>query len=354
MAIDVFSVVTLNRLLRETRPPNSYLAQTYFPLVQRDGAEDIAFEVVNDRARLTPFVSPLVAGQVVDSLGSEVKSFRPAYVKDLRRFNPHLPLRRMIGEGMGGTMSPEQRRLARLNIEMADQLDMLSRRWTVMISELLRTSAVTVTGEKYPTKVVNFGRNAGHTIALTSTARWGESGVEPIDDLEAWVDLILTNSGFVSRRITMDPKAWQLFTTSTKLGKQLETRRNTNVSITLDPTIQGQQTITDESRSVNARYRGAWGDLEFWVYQEKYLDENGVEQKVLPDYTVLIGGEGAQGTRAYGAIHDEGTGYTADDYYVKSWVDHDPPVRWLLLQAAPLPVLYRPNATLCATVHDGA
>ena len=63
-----------------------------------------------------------------------------------------------------------------------------------MASEVLRTGKETVTGEGYPTVVVNFSRDAALTVALLSTARWGETGVVPLDDLESWIDLSVSKS----------------------------------------------------------------------------------------------------------------------------------------------------------------
>jgi hypothetical protein len=75
-------------------------------------------------------------------------------------------------------------------------------------------------------------------------------------------------------------------------------------------------------------------------------------QKLLPDYTVLIGSpHQLEGTRCYGVIQDEKAGYRAQRYFSKSWLEEDPAVRWLLLQSAPLIVPYRPNASFCATVR---
>lgn len=75
------------------------------------------------------------------------------------------------------------------------------------------------------------------------------------------------------------------------------------------------------------------------------------DSKLLPAKTVIMGAkDGLEGTRCYGAIHDEKANWTAHRYFTKSWVEEDPSVRWLLLQSAPLVVPYRPNASLCATI----
>lgn len=348
--IDVFSVAALNRLLRTLPLPGQHIATAYFPLIQRDGTDEILFEVEQDKPRITPLVSPLVEGKVVDDYGSQVKSFRPAYAKDKRRFLPHGPLRRMPGETLGGELTPEQRRDLRIQRCQQDQLRMLMRRWEVMCSELMRTGQVTVTGDNYPTKVVNFERDAGLTVTLAGAARWGETGVDPYDTLQSWINLVLATSGIVSTRVTMDPLAFDLFAASEKVQKRMSREYRTNSTFVDDMRARGASSL-DGQPQVTARYQGMIGDAEIWVYQDKYLDESGNEQKMLPDHTVIIGGDGAEGTKAYGAIQDEEAGYQSSDYFIKSWLEKDPAIRWMLLQCAPLPVLYRVNATLCATVR---
>jgi len=103
-------------------------------------------------------VSPLVAGKVVDNGGYETKSFKPAYIKDKRRFDANAPLKRSISEHIGGTLSPMQRREAALNRALTDQLENLNRREEVMASEVLRTGKITISGDNYPTVEVDFQR----------------------------------------------------------------------------------------------------------------------------------------------------------------------------------------------------
>jgi hypothetical protein len=110
-------------------------------------------------------VSPLVAGKVVDDEGFSTKSFKPAYAKDKRRFDPSRPLKRAIGEKIGGTLTTGQRLEANLNRTLNKQLENLTRREEVMASEALRTGKITVTGEEYPTVVVDFGRDPELTVA---------------------------------------------------------------------------------------------------------------------------------------------------------------------------------------------
>lgn len=343
--MNIYTTGSLNRVVAALRAPSSFLLDIFFPEEQRHDTEEIYFDVDEDKPRLAPFVHPLVEGKIVASKGYETNVFKPAYVKDKRVHRPDRALKRAIGEAIGGTMSPEQRRAANLRRDMLDQLAMLQRRQTVMASEILRTGKVTVKGEQYPEKVVDFSRAATLTKTLTSTARWGETDVSPVDDLEDWIQAVQDESGATPGVVVMDTKAWKLLKADPKFKDSIDLRRGGSSSAELG--------IIVPDRNSRARWVANSGDVQIWVYNEKYIDpDDGLTKSVLPDYTVIVGDAVAlEGARAFGAILDEEAGLQAMPYFSKSWVEKDPSVRLLLMQSAPLPVPYRPNATLCATVR---
>ncbi len=346
MTIDIFNTHVLSKVVERLDRPSSFLLDAFFGQEQTEDSEEIHFDIDKSKPRLTPFVSPLVAGKVVDDEGFTTKSFKPAYVKDKRRFDPQRPFKRSIGEKIGGTLNPQQRLEANINRTLTRQLENLTRREEVMASEALRTGKVTVSGDEYPTVVVDFQRDASLTVALTTTSRWGETGVNPLDNLEDWVAKIQEKSGAVGRTVIMDALAWRLFKADAKVEKLLDIRRlRDTADLALGPIAFGQGNEL-------ARYVGTIGDLDFWVYNDRYVDDNDTVQKVLPDYTVILGSpQQLEGTRCYGAIQDEKAGFRAQRFFSKSWLEEDPALRWMLLQSAPLVVPYRPNATFCATVR---
>jgi hypothetical protein len=345
MSIDIFSTHVLNRTVEYLDRPASFLLDTFFGQVQTEDAEEIHFDIDKSKPRLAPFVSPLVAGKVVANEGFETKSFKPAYVKDKRRFDPNAPLKRTLGERIGGSLTAQQRRDAALNRALRNQLDNLTRREEVMASEALRTGKVTVAGEDYPTVVVDFQRDAALSVTLTTGNKWGEAGVNVVNDLEDWAALVQDKSGAAGRTVVLDTKAWKLFKANDEVERLLDIRRITGESsLALGPVVFGQA-------NEKARYVGSIGDFNIFVYNDVYVDDAGVSQKLLPDNTVLLGSTvQLEGTRCYGAIQDEKANYRAQRYFAKSWLEEDPALRWLLLQSAPLVVPYRPNASFCATV----
>jgi len=87
------------------------------------------------------------------------------------------------------------------------------------------------------------------------------------------------------------------------------------------------------------------------VYSAWYIDPaDSVEKPILPTGTVILASPAIEGVRAYGAIRDEQAGLQAAPYFVKSWTEEDPSVRFIMMQSAPLVVPYRPNASFKAKV----
>jgi hypothetical protein len=351
---NIYSTASINRVVSYARAPSSFLLDKFFPMLQTEpDSEEIHFDIDKSKPRLAPLVHPTRAGKVVENEGFETQSFKPAYVKDKRRLSNTDPLRRMAGEQIGGTMTPMERRAQALATSIRNQLDGLGRRETLMAAEALRTGKVTVSGEGYPTRVVDFKREATLTKALTLAARWGEAGVRPIRNLETWAGEITTHGGVSASDIVMDPLAAQLLRDDPDYEKML----NRDATRWKENLRDGPVTVGVGSAA--STWLGKLGQIDLCMYQESYVDDDGNSQNMLPDYSVIMGASGPmgngvgglEGTRCYGAILDEEAEFRAERYFGKSWLEKDPSVRWLLMQSAPLVVPYRPNGSLYSKVR---
>lgn len=341
MAFDIFSTAVLNQVVQGLFVTPSFLVDRYFPNVQQDSVEEIHFDVIKQARRISPFVSPLVEGKIVETLGYTTAVFKPAYVKDKRVFDGNRPLRRTAGEMIGGTLTPAERMASIVAMEAQDQINMLKRRLEVMAGEILATGKATITGDKYPTVVVDYGRDAALTLALAGGARWGQAGVDPLANLETWAATILAKVGANAIDVVMTPDAWQLFQSSATVLRFLDRFRGNS---TLNP----METTSDEGSKAMGNIYG----FNITVYNGHYYDDvTAADKVILPPYTVLLMSNQLEGYQAYGAIRDEAAGFQATPFFAKSWIEEDPPVRYMMLQSAPLLVPYRPNAMFAATVN---
>lgn len=337
--MDIFSLAVLGGAVEQIVPDYSFLTRTYFPGISQEMADTITFDVRKRGRRLAPFVSPYVQGQIVEKQGFKSQTITPAYIKDKRVFDANAPFRRAFGERIGGSLTPQQRVDLVLNSELTDQVNMLNNRIEAMCGDALVDGKLTIVGELYPEVQIDFGRDPSLTVSLTGTNEWGDTGVDPLSDLETWADLVFGLSGVRPTDVTMTPDAWKLFKSSASVVKILDRFRANN---TLQPNA-----ITGD----NGYSPGAIGGFNIFIYNGTYIDPiSNASTTVLPKFTVIMAHPEMQGYRAFGAIKDEKAGYQAMQYFPKSWTVEDPAVRYIMLQSAPLVIPLIPDASMSANV----
>lgn len=334
---DIYSTGVLLKVIEDLKVPRAGLLDRYFGSVMPFETEEVHFDIIPGKRRIAPFVSPYVAGKVVESKGQQTRTFKPAYVKDKRVHQPQRALKRAVGEQVGGnSMSPAERAQLNLAIDMQDQIDMLTRRMEVMACEALRTGAMVIAGEDYPTSTVSFGRTAGNTIAaLTGTSRWGQSAAVPLDNLQDWALIAAQNSGAFPNDVIMGAAAWKQF------------RKDPEVKARLLAINTNSQDMRQAAASEGLVYMGTLDGFNIYVYIGWYVDPTtGTEGPIFPVDAVLMASDAVEGTRTFGAIQDASLGYVAAPFAPKSWEEPDPAVRYIMLQSAPLPVVGRADATV--------
>lgn len=337
--MDIYSTTALNRTVEDLRRFPTFFLGLFFNQMETSDTEDIKFDVAKNRPRISPFVSPLKEGKLVESQGFTTQSFSPAYVKDKRVHNPNKAFKRTIGEKIGGSSTPANRLAMAITRDLADQQEMLARRKELMAVEALLTGKETITGDDYPTVVVDFKRDAALTVVKTTGTKWGEAGVSPVGDVESWTLLVFQKSGAIPTDVVMDIAAWQKYRDDPTFDKFIDKRRLTDVE-----SIKYTAVI-----AAGGVFQGRVGNQNIWLFESSYVDENGTEQKFLPTGTVILGSAAIEGVQHHGAIRDVEALFPQESY-TKSWVVEDPSVRLVLMQSAPLVVPYRPNASFSARV----
>jgi len=182
----------------------------------------IDFHVYNMAREVAKFVSPESTASATAERGFKIDSFEPAYIKELTPLTPGSLLNITPGEIIGGELSPLERRSVRVQQILADHEARIMRRVEQMCSTVLATGAITIEGDDYPAATVSYNRNAGHTVTLTSTARWGESGVSPFANLRTWTKTVATNSGAAVDTCVMGPESFELLTQDTEFAARLD------------------------------------------------------------------------------------------------------------------------------------
>lgn len=348
----VYDTATLVQVVPNLKRPTTFLLDRFFPNEIRSETEFVAIDVDVGKRRMAPFVSPLVEGKLVEQRRIQTNVFKPAYLKDKRAPDLRKPVRRMIGERIGGVMTGEERMMANLAAEMEDQIDNITRRLEWMAAQTLASGTVTIKGEGFPTVLVDFGRAASLTVALTGTAQWTAANVtagnaSPTTNIEGWQRQILKESGATVEDIIFTTSAWEGFIADPLLKGAIYYPRLGESGNVIDPGARIDR---------GAVFKGIWGQYRLWIYNEWYvdtgLDGGNVDQEypMLTDGTVILSGPAMMGTRAYGQILDPAFAYAPMPFAPKTWLNQDPAQQYLMMQSAPIVIPSRVNAALAATV----
>lgn len=340
MAIDSYSTNTLLGVIENLQPLNTYWLDLCFPGELLFETETVDVDQVDSSRQLAPFVSPLVKGPSITPRGYATKQVKPGYVKLEAPVSPQRAIKRRPGESYTGALSLQQR----FDAAVADMLQEFENRrvrtmeW--MAAQVVMNGQVTIESDSYPTALVDFGRDAGHTVTLGSGARWGDSGVNPLQNLEDWGNLMLDKGAGGPYRVTMGVDAWRAFYANPEVQKQLNTEiRGTSGNLNNGPAVYN-----------GAMFRGTIGvGFEIWTYNDWYHNASGVVTPFMNSKDVVITSSAINGTRCYGAIMDVAS-MQAVRTFPKSWIENNPSALMLLLQSAPLVVPARPNATFKARV----
>lgn len=337
--MEIYSTGALVRVVGSLDVPTPFLLNRYFGLRQQSTDERIYFDKKDGKRRLAPFVSPLVEGKVIEARGFKTDSFVAPYLKPKSSIDPNQQFRRRAGEAIGGSLSPAQRRDLAVAQALEEHLEMILERENVMAAEVLRTGKLKVEGEGYGLVELNFGRDAALTVTLAGDDRWTAGGGDPVGDIEAWAALIQAKSGAVVTDVVMEPGAWGAMRQNEAVQKLLDTRRGSTSAAETGP-LSAQK----------ARFVGTLGSFDIWVYQDRYVDDAGQDQLIMPAGTVIMTGPDLEGTLGYAAIRDPRAGFAPLARFPKMWIDEDPSMEWLMTQSAPLTIPYRVDASLSAKV----
>jgi len=212
-----------------------------------------------------------------------------------------------------------------------------------MTAEMITTGTVTLTSPRYPTRTLNFGRDASLMVALAGSTAWAETTAKPLQNLEDWSGRITDASGEAGTTVIMGRNSWRKFSANPEVREILDLRRGTGTTLNIDPT----------SQTGTLRARGQFGEFDIWTSTETYKDAAGTRQRFFPDDGVSISSpEAVMAKVAYGAIiHTETMNEpVAGEMFHHLYKTPDGKFENMYSATAPITFPMRPDATFFATV----
>ena len=348
MAYDLFDLVTLDSLYRQVKAPTPPFWLTWFNRQINFDTPEIYFEkVFGDDRMLAPFVVPTSAGRPTKLDGYQAVSFAPAYTKLLDSVDPKMFIERQPGEGFGGTLSLDQRRNAVIAELLRKHRVKMQNRNEWLAARAIIDGKVTISGEDYPSALVDFRRDASLTGTLAGGAKWDVATGDPLGTLKT---MRMNVNGLSGARITkhvFGATAWELFNDRVDVKELMNTNYGgleVKVSRMIDA-YEGQEYV-----GRIAGLNGA-GAIDVWIDTSKYIDPEDGQEKFYLDQTTVVGvADMVQGVRCFGAIMDKRAGYRPLETFFKNYEQENPSVEYLLSQSSPLMVPKVPNATFSVKV----
>lgn len=344
MSIDMFATRTMLRALEERRPPRRFLTNTFFggpPEVSDNEYVDI--DIIRNKRKLAPFVTPIAEGKLMERAGFSTKSFKPPYLKPKLVTTAADLLKRGFGENIYNPATPQQRAAKRLAQDLADLQDAIERRVEWMASSALFNGTIVVVGEGV-NATINFGRSSSHSVTLASGDRWSQvSTATPVDDIRTWKGIVSQATGLVPNVMVIGSAVLPNFLANAQVQEILNRFSNQTATVKMD-TSQLADGVT---------YVGQVEQVDIFTYDEWYLDTDGVtELPMVPTDKILLGSTRARAVVHYGAILDlDAGGVAVVPWFPKSWRTPDPSAQWVLVQSAPLVVPHQIDAFLVADVQ---
>lgn len=330
-----FTPKHLTDAINKIVPPKRMLLDLIFKRTEQSFEETIEYEVKATKRGLAQFVANGQAARVVDADGLIRKTVKIPAIREKSNISAAGILTTTAGGPSTGGPAPKQRfemEIAKRQIKLKDRI---YRRMEWMAAMALR-GGMTITQDNVQF-TIDFGLAASHKPVLTGQKLWGSgsASVDIIGDLDAYANLVASESGFTPDLLILGETAAKHFKTDEKVLKSLDSRN---------------YAIGSLDASFTAVRIGNFGGLEVYKHNETYVDEQGATQYMVPKNAAILVASGAPFKRYFGAIADEEAGLQAVEIFSKQYSVPDPSGRWVLAASSPLLVPGDPDAIVYATV----
>lgn len=344
---ELYNTYTLIGVVENLYEANTFFVDNFFSSTVFSNDAYVAIDIDVGLRRMSPFVSPLHEGKLVESRKIRTRSFAPPYIKDKRAPDLLRPVRRALGERIGGNqLTAVQRMDANIGIELADQKDNLKRRLEWMATQSIVNGYLRIKGDGYEESIIDFLRDPSLNIVLSGKSMWDDENTiaNPSDDIRNWATNILKLSGSQITDLIFTNSAYSELIKNKDIYQAIfnsSLRANNDANLLMGP------------NTGSVPFQGYWGGYRIWLYNEWYIDEDIQQKPMIEDGNIIGISKAISGTLAYAAIKDGALGYIPAAFAPSMWIQPDPSQIFMMLQSSPLTILGRPNACFTARVAKG-
>lgn len=352
--------ITLLQAVKTIPPMPTFFREFLFKETQQSSTLQVAIDEIIGNRRLAPFVSSSSIAPNVERTAFKSRIYRPPLVKAKKNLQALDALGRLPGElpFTTGSTDNTQRALELLGWELQDLSDRISRREEWMLSQLLNSGSITITGDGI-NEVVDYEMLGSHKVTLTGDNLFTSANCDPLALFTEWQRIVQKDGKMGPADFAiMGREVRDAFLSHPKISPNATSLLNT---LRVDLGVINPSTLPNGAEFLGT-LKGM-GGLNLYAYNEYYEDDNGVVQDMMPSDKIYIGFSRARNIFAYGAIQDLQSPAVATNAsrmpnsipslprnntyamsrFPKTWFTEEPSAQILMIQSAPLPIMVQPN-----------
>ena len=322
MGLNLNDTYTMLQVLAQTYPPTTLLRDTFFPEVVTSPTNKVLMDYKKGGRELAPFIVKGSKGTNVARGGFVTKEYEPPMMAPKRPISISDLEKRSFNENIFTTITPEQRAMKMRADDLADLVDMNTRRVEWMCAELLTKGQIVVKGyaDDGKTAIQDTITYADwdQKLILSGADVWTNTASDIYGQLQEGSKVVARNSGRVPEVAIASYATCGRILKNASIMEFLMVPNAQNLSLmSIQPKIiTSGVTRIGYIQSLN---------LEIYAYDGIYTDEAGVIQQYIPDGYFIMGVKG-RGKQVCAAITqlEQGTFKTYEGQNVpKVWNDED-------------------------------
>lgn len=330
MAAAVFTVTALSMAVNLMRPAKTPVLDKVFSRKKGQLSDRFSWDVKYSSERLMKNIRVSAEAQVSDGVGRKnVSCTAPRFSE--KRFISAADLNAMRAFGSQVETQLLTERVGDEQFDMRQNVD-LTREF--MAVKALGGQVVDESGAV----LVDYNFPAAQLPVLAGAALWTDDASDPVANIRAWKKLVSQGAGLIT--------GFYAFCGSGVMDALL----NNTKALDLLKYVAGKQ-LAEEGRI------SYLAGVEIEEYIGSYLDAAGARQDMIGDDEFVLVGVGPDvAAELYAPVVDlkaatgVGKGQAAQVFFSKMWEVEDPSGQWVKVEARPLPVIFRPQAIIKATV----
>ncbi len=313
----------------QTPPVRTFLQKTFFPGEETHVTEKVEFDVRKGKRIMAPFVSPRKGGKVIKRQGFHTNQFTTPKIAPERVLTVDDITKRAIGENVYSQRTPEEREDELLSKDLTDMEEAIARRRERMCRQILFEGKIDVMDEDEGIDIqIDFGFD--NIVVLAADEQWSLATVDPLELLRKLRKRIIKDTGRAPDIAVFSSDVVEDFITNPYIEKAMNLLKLKNVVIeprVLDPALTFYGRIAEL-------------DLDIYTYDEWFLNDEGVDEAMIPEGTVLLGHSDGEGQIEYGLVtqmEDKKWHSYEGKLVPKRWADENNEAEMLRLTSRPLP-----------------